>query len=56
MLGVRARCLYRWATPPCMAGAGFEPALDVFAIRFILNISFYSKTYSRANPPKKQAR
>jgi hypothetical protein len=56
MLGVRARCLYHWATPPRMAGAGFEPALDVFAIKFIVNISFYSNTYSRANPSKKQAR
>lgn len=53
---MRARCLFHWANPPRMAGAGFEPALDVFAIKFSLNVSFYSSAYSSAKLPKKQAR
>jgi hypothetical protein len=43
-----------WATPPCMAGAGFEPALAVFALRLNFNLSLYSTHKCKANAWQKQ--
>jgi hypothetical protein len=38
-----------------MVGAGFEPALNVFAVKLSFSLNLYSYIYSRAKPPKKQA-
>jgi hypothetical protein len=38
-----------------MAGAGFEPALNVFAVKLSFSLSFYSNGHSIAKPAKKQA-